>query len=130
MSKSAISVLVYGIYLAISGLMLLFVPNLLIGSLGIEPTSEVWIRLSGILLMAVSVYYFLGSKYEIVVIFKATVFIRFSIIFFFTAFALLSMVSPNIIVLSLIDLFGGIWTYVMLKKEGNFERSRLKQSLT
>ncbi len=122
MSKSAKSVLIYGIYLAINGLMLLLTPNVLTSSLSIEPTNEVWIRLSGILLMAIAVYYILAAKYEIIVIMKATAFIRFSIIFFFTAFALLDLVSPNIIIISVIDFLGGFWTYVMLKKEGQFNR--------
>ncbi|MDR9366748.1 MAG: hypothetical protein RI575_15535 [Balneolaceae bacterium] len=121
MSRSAISVLVYGIFLAFNGIMLLFVPNALLTPLGIEPTFEVWVRLSGILLMAISVYYFLAARYEIIVIMKATAFIRFTIIFFFSAFALLDFVSPNIIIISVIDLLGGIWTYVMLKNEGHFK---------
>jgi len=123
MSKSAISVFIYGIYLAINGLLLLFVPNLLLTSLGIEPTSEVWIRLSGILLMAISVYYIVGAKYEIIVVFKATAFIRFTIIVFFTAFVLLELVSPGIIIISAIDFIGGIWTYAMLKNEGHFKNT-------
>ena len=121
MSKSAISVLIFGIYLAINGLLLLFVPNLLLTSLRIEPASEVWIRLSGILLMAIAVYYFLGAKYEIIVVLKATAFIGFTIIIFFTAFVLLELVSPNIIIISAIDFIGGAWTYAMLKKEGHFK---------
>jgi len=121
MSKSAKSVFVFGIYLAINGLLLLLVPNLLITPLGIEPTNEVWIRLSGILLTAIAIYYILGAKYEIIVILKATAFIRFTIIFFFTAFALLELVSPNIIIISAIDLLGGVWTFLMLKKEGHFK---------
>lgn len=68
MSKSARSVFTYGIYLAINGLLLLLAPNMLITSLGIKPATEVWIRLSGILLMAIAVYYFLAAKYELVVI--------------------------------------------------------------
>ena len=126
MSKSAKSVLIYGIYLAINGLMLLLIPNVLTSSLGIEPTNEVWIRLSGILLMAIAVYYILGAKYEIIVILKATAFIRVSIILFFTAFVLLDLVSPNIIIISLIDFLGGFWTFVMLKKEGHFNRLETK----
>jgi len=130
MSKSAISVLVFGIYLAIIGLMLLIVPNLLIVSFGIEPTSEVWIRLSGILLMAIATYYYLGARYEIIVIFKATAFIRSTIIFFFSAFALLDMVSPSIIIFSVIDLIGGLWTFYLLKKEGHFESTKARLDLT
>ena len=124
MSKSAKSVFIYGIYLAINGLMLLLVPNVLLNSLGIEPTTEVWIRLAGILLMAIAVYYILAAKYELIVIMKATAFIRFSIIFFFTAFVLLELVSSSIIIISVIDFLGGAWTFLMLRKEGHFARSK------
>jgi hypothetical protein len=130
MSKSAKSVFIYGIYLAFNGIMLLLAPNVLITSLGIEPATEVWIRLSGILLMAISVYYFLAAKYELVVIMKATAFIRFTIIFFFTAFVLLDFVSQSIIVISAIDFLGGLWTYIMLKKEGYFKRKELSPQST
>lgn len=121
MSKSAKSVFIYGFFLAFNGFMLLLAPNLLLGSLGIESADEVWIRLSGVLLLAISVYYFLGAKHELIVIMKATAFIRFTIIFFFTAFVLLDFVSPNIIMISVIDLLGGIWTFLMLKKEGHIK---------
>ncbi len=124
MSKSAKSIFIYGIYLAINGLMLLLVPNVLLNSLGIEPTTEVWIRLAGILLMAIAVYYILAAKYELIVIMKATAFIRFSIIFFFTAFVLLKLVSSSIIIISVIDFLGGAWTFIMLRKEGHFARSK------
>lgn len=123
MSKSAKSVLIFGVYLVLVGVMFLLIPNVLITPFGIEPTNEVWIRLSGVLLMAIAVYYILAAKYEIVVIMKATAFIRVTIIFFFTAFALLELVSPNIILFSVIDLLGGVWTYLMLKKEGHFKHS-------
>ena len=113
MSKSAKSVFIYGVFYAFNGLMLLLVPNVLLNSLGIEHTSEVWIRLAGILLSAIAVYYILAAKYELIVIMKATAFIRFSIIFFFTAFVLLQLVSSSIIIISVIDFFGGLWTFLM-----------------
>ncbi|MDP1726244.1 MAG: hypothetical protein Q8M15_05630 [Bacteroidota bacterium] len=123
MSKSARSVFIFGIYLGVIGLILLLVPNMLITPFGIEPTYEVWIRLSGILLMALAVYYTLAAKHEMVVIMKATAFIRLTIIFFFTAFALFKLTSPNIIIFSAIDFLGGAWTLFMLKNEGHFERN-------
>lgn len=129
MSKSAKSVFIYGIFYAINGLMLLFVPNVLLNSLGIDNTNEVWIRLAGILLSGISVYYFISAKNELIVIMKATAFIRFSIIFFFTAFVLLELVSSSIIVISVIDFLGGAWTFLMLKKEGHFKQGKQKTSL-
>jgi len=124
MSKSAKSVLIFGIYLGIIGLILLLIPNMLITPFGIDATKEVWIRLSGILLMAIAVYYYLGAKNELVVILKATAFIRITIILFFSVFAILKLVSPNIIIFSVVDLLGGIWTLLMLKKEGHFNLAR------
>lgn len=120
MSKSARSVLIYGVYLALNGLLLLLAPNVLLTSLGLEPTSEVWIRLAGILLMAVSVYYFIGARQELTAIMKATAFIRLSIVFFFSAFVLLDMVAWRIIIISVVDFLGGAWTFLMLKREGHF----------
>lgn len=123
MSRSAKSVLVFGIYLALIGLVLLLFPNALITPFGIAPTNEVWIRLSGILLMALAVYYYLGAKHEIIVIMKATAFIRLTIILFFTAFAVLKLTSPSIIFFAVIDFLGGAWTLLMLKNEGHFQRN-------
>jgi len=126
MSQSAKSVFIYGIYLAFIGLMLLFVPNVLLNIFGFEPTSEVWIRFEGILLMATAVYYFIGAKYDLILILKTTAFIRFTVIIFFTTFVMLELVSPRIIIIiiiiiiSVIDFLGGAWTYLMLKKEGHF----------
>ena len=120
MSKSAKSVFVFGFYLTVIGLILLLVPNMLLDIISIEPTSEVWIRLAGILLMAISVYYYIGAKNEIVVILKTTAYIRFTIIFFFTAFVLFKLISPVIILFAVVDLIGGLWTFILLKKEGHF----------
>ena len=117
MSRSAISVLVFGIYIAILGFLLLLVPNWVITPFGIAPAREVWIRLSGIMLMALSVYYLVAVKHNLVVIFKITAYIRFTIIFFIVAFAALKLVSPNIIFFGIIDFLGGLWTYLSLKKE-------------
>jgi len=123
MSKSAKSVFIYGIFYAFNGLMLLLAPNILLDSLGIENTNEVWIRLAGILLSAISVYYILAAKHELIIIMKATAFIRITIIFFFSAFVLLKLVSASIIIISVIDFLGGVWTFLMLKKEGHFARN-------
>ncbi len=124
MSQSAKSVFIYGIYLALVGLMLIFVPNVLLNLFGIKPTNEAWIRLEGVLLMVMAVYYFIGAKFELIVILKATAFIRFTVIIFFTAFVMLELLSPSIIIISVFDFLGGTWTYLMLKKEGHFSRNK------
>ena len=118
MSQSSLSVFVFGIYIAIVGFVLLTVPNLLLTTFGMSPTTEVWIRLSGILLMALSVYYVVAAKQKIIIVIKITAYIRASIIFFFIAFVMLNMVSRNLILFGIIDFLGAAWTYTALKKEG------------
>jgi len=107
MSRSAKSVLIFGIYLVFLGLILLLKPNLLLNLFGIASTSEVWVRVTGLLLLALSVYYIVSSFNNLFIIFKVTAYIRCTILFFFSAFWLAGFVSPTIILFSLFDFLGG-----------------------
>lgn len=120
MSPSAKSVFYFGVYLVVLGIALIVQPNLLLGLFNIVPTYEVWIRVVGMLLLALSVYYIVFSRNDVALFCKITVIIRSTIILFFTAFTLLGWVQPAIILFSVIDLLGAIWTGVLLKKEGKW----------
>jgi hypothetical protein len=100
------------------GATLLLIPNIFLGVCGIAPTSEVWIRLAGILLMALSVYYVVAAKHQLAVIFKVTSCIRATIIFFFGAFVYLQIMEPVMLLFGAIDFAGAAWTYLSMKKEG------------
>jgi hypothetical protein len=118
MSNSAKSVLVFGIYLALVGLTLLMIPNVFLSVIGVDNTNEVWIRLAGILLMALSVYYIVAVKFNLFIIFKVTAWIRCTIVFFFSAFVYMQMMQPIMLLFAAIDFAGGAWTYFTMKKEG------------
>lgn len=117
MVSSAKSVIVFGVYLAIVGLTLLLIPNVFLTIIGVENTNEVWIRLSGILLMALSVYYIVAAQTYLPVIFKITVYIRSTIIFFFSAFVYMDLMEPIMLLFAAIDFAGGVWTWLAMKKE-------------
>jgi hypothetical protein len=51
MSKSALSVFVFGLYLLVVGIVMLVVPNFLLGLFSIPSTTEVWIRVAGMLVL-------------------------------------------------------------------------------
>ncbi|MCP1381136.1 hypothetical protein [Runella salmonicolor] len=120
MTHSAKSVLVFGIYLTLVGATLLIIPNLFLTVIDVANTSEVWIRLSGVLLMALSVYYIVAAKHNLPVIFKVTVYIRCSIIFFFSGFVYLQMMESVMLTFAAFDFLGGVWTYLAMKKEGSW----------
>lgn len=50
MTRSAISILVFAIYLSIIGLILIVGPNLLLSSIRLPLTTDPWIRLMGMVL--------------------------------------------------------------------------------
>ena len=118
MSQSAKSVFYFGLYLVGLGVSLILFPNVLLNIFGVPSTSEVWIRVVGMLLLALSVYYIVSSRLELTPIFKVTMYIRSTIIIFFTAFWLVGWVTPNIILFAVVDFMGAVWTYLALKKEG------------
>ncbi|MBK9688530.1 MAG: hypothetical protein IPO65_12555 [Saprospiraceae bacterium] len=117
---SATSVLIFGVYLSVVGLSVLLVPNLFLSIIGVENTDEVWIRLLGLLLTGLSVFYYVAVKHLLFVIFKVTVIIRCSILFFFAGFVYLRMMEPVILLIAGIDFVGGAWTYLAMKKEGHW----------
>lgn len=118
MSRTAFSVLVFGIYLALLGLCLMAFPNPLLVLFGLPPTQEVRVRMVGLLLAALSVYYIVASRLELLPILKITMYIRSSIIVFFSLFVALGWVSSAILPFAVIDLAGAVWTFVAMRGEG------------
>ena len=73
MSKSAISVFVFGLYLLVVGSVLILVPNLLLSLFAIPETSEVWIRVVGVVAAVLGYYYVQAARNELTAFFRATV---------------------------------------------------------
>lgn len=117
MSNAAKSVFVFGIYELILGITLLTTPNPLLVLFGFPATNEVWIRVVGSLLCFFAFYDFQGARHELTDYFRWTVYARSSVILFFTAFVLLGLASPVLILFGVIDLLGALWTAIALRSE-------------
>jgi hypothetical protein len=115
MSKSARSVFVFGLYLVVLGLFLLVVPNFLLGIFSLPTTTEVWIRVVGMLILILSFYYTQAVRKEMTDFFRWTVYVRSTTILFFTAFVLLGFARPVLILFGVVDLLGAIWTALALR---------------
>jgi hypothetical protein len=118
MTPSAKSVYYFGMYLVLLALILIVQPNLMLGMFGLPLTDEVWIRVVGMLVFALSIYYMVVGKTGHTLFLLVTVYVRSSIILFFIAFTLAGWVQPVIILFGAVDLLGAVWTYTALKKEG------------
>ena len=117
MSQAAKSLFVFGIYLCGLGLILLLVPNLLLGVFGVPPTNEVWIRIVGMLVLCLSLYYVQAARNELTTFIRWTVWTRAAVIFFFAAFVLSVSAPKALLLFGLIDLLAAMWTGLALKRD-------------
>ncbi len=119
MSKAAVSVLVFGIYLVVLGLTLLLIPNLFLGLLGLPGTTEPWIRIVGVLLLILAYYCVQSARLEITDYFRLSVHGRLSVIIFFTGLVLFGLADPLLIAFGVLDLLGALWTAWALRTDDN-----------
>lgn len=117
MSKPALTLKVFGVYLFILGIGLILLPNLILSVFGVPPTSEVWIRVVGVLVFNIGIYYWYAAKHEARIIFLASVYARTFVLAAFIAFVVTGLVSPVLILFGTVDFAGAIWTFVALKTE-------------
>jgi hypothetical protein len=117
MSKSAFSAKVFAIYLFIIGTTLVVAPNALLALFRLPPTTEVWIHVVGVVAFMLGVYAWVAARHEDRHFLEASVYTRGVVFVAFTAFALLGMASPVIILFGLADLAGGVWTYLALRAD-------------
>ena len=117
MSKSAFTLKAFGIYLLVLGVTLIVTPNILLSVFHIPETSEVWIRVVGVLVLNIGVYYLYAAKCEAKAFFRASVYTRIFVLLSFAAFAVLGFTKPILVLFGAIDFFGGIWTGIALRQE-------------
>ncbi len=117
MTSSAKSIYYFGFYLAILAVTLLAFPNTLLGMFQIEPTNEVWIRVVGVVVLDIGILYVFMAAANNVLFMTLTVYLRASVLLWFTLFAVLGMAPMQLILFGLADAAGAAWTYLALRKE-------------
>lgn len=117
MSPAAKSIYYFGFYLYLLGIALIAVPNLILSTVQIPDTNEVWIRVVGVLACCLGYYYHRSGSSNDVAFCRLTVPTRVFVFLSFLMFALAGYVSPVIIAFGAIDVAGAIWTWVSLKKQ-------------
>ena len=115
MSRSALSAKVFAVYLFVIGPLLAVAPNLLLSLFGFAPATEVWVRVVGVIVFNLGVYVWISAANRAFL--QASVFTRGLTFLALTAFGLLGLSSPMIILFGAIDLCGGLWTHFALKAE-------------
>jgi hypothetical protein len=118
MSPAARSVNIFGIYLLLVGSVLLAAPNLLLSVLHLPLTTEVWLRLVGMLAAFLGIYYRVAAAAEVTPFFLTTVLLRASVPVFFLVFVLAGWVEWPLLLFGAIDAAGAAWTWKALHRPG------------
>jgi hypothetical protein len=118
MSPAARSVNVFGIYLLVLGVVLLAAPNLLLGLFHLPPTTEVWLRVVGMLVAFLGIYYRVAAAADLRLFFLTTVMLRASVPVFFLAFVLAGWAPWPLLVFAGVDAAGAAWTWRALHSTG------------
>lgn len=115
MTLAARLILCFGVYILLTGLVLLIAPNVLLSIFGLGSTTEVWIRVLGSVVTALGVYYVVMGRAESIQFFKATVWGRGWIFLSFLGLVAVGMAKPPLLLFGVVDLLGAFWTWRALK---------------
>lgn len=117
MTPAARSVFLFGIYLYLVGVTLLFAPNLFLHTLQLPETKEVWLRIVGILVICLGFYYHQSGAQNNTGFIRLTIPVRTFVFVSFLVLVLLHYAAPVLAGIGAVDLLGAGWTYLALKKQ-------------
>ena len=116
MTKAARSVLLFGYYLVVTGVVLYTVPNILLNLLRLPPTTEPWIRVIGIPVGAMGVLHVAAARANIVAFFRVSIWTRIIPVIGFSLLALLRLAPPSLVLFGLVDGATALWTRAALRE--------------
>lgn len=116
MSRVALSVLVFGIYMLIQGSLLLLAPNFLLDLFGLPPAQDVWPRVAGLALLALAFYYIQSARADHRDFFVWTVMFRSFQFAVFVGLVVTGLGQPILILTSGVEFAAGLWTWFELRR--------------
>ncbi len=112
-----LSLTVQGIYVLITGLQLIFIPSTLLGMFGFDPPAEIWIKVLGVLVLALAILYYSintsGNK-EVVM---STVWFRIFVAAGFLLLVVSGQTKSSLLLFAGVDVATAVWTWIELKKK-------------
>ena len=111
MTSTAKTVFYFGLYVIALGVILIVIPNVLLGAFGFEESKEPWLRVFGVVVVALGYYYVMAAKGNAHAFFNATVYGRIWVFLGFAGLAAVGIAKPSLILFGVADLLGAIWTF-------------------
>ena len=111
MHPASLSIKVFGIYAAITGIGLLLAPNVVLAPLGVPVATEVWIRVVGALAVVLGYYYWACGVADLVTFFKATIKGRVLYAGLSVLLIVVFQAPIQLMLFAAIDIAGALWTW-------------------
>jgi len=115
-SGAARSVVVFGVYCVTVGLVLIAAPNLLLAAVGRPPTDEPYIRVLGVVVLVLGLYYLAAARAEATGFFRWTTWGRPVVLALFVMLVLRGLAPPVLILFGVIEAAGALWTAWALRR--------------
>jgi len=113
-SGAARSLYVWSIYVAIVGVGFLLMPNVVLSMFQIDETEEVWIRVLGLIVVALPILYVAVARSGSTSLYLASVWFRWLIA---AGLIVLGLVEGpwQLMLFASIDFLGGLWTFLSVR---------------
>lgn len=117
MSRTALTIKASCCYIIALGLALVVAPNLVLAALRMPASSDVWIRVLGVVVINIGVFFWVAARTEAVALFHASVIVRPLALLWFGAFVLLGFAGPMLLLFGVIEVAGALWTWSALHSD-------------
>jgi hypothetical protein len=115
MNRAAVSVFAWGIYLLGAGLGFFIMPNAILPLFRFSTTTEGWIRIVGLLVAIVGVYYIYCAQNNDMHFIRITMYGRVVFALGSLVLVLMHFIEAPILLIGALDTLGAIWTWLSLR---------------
>jgi uncharacterized membrane protein len=118
MSRAGRSFFYFGFWVLACGLALFTAPGFLLGLAGIAMSNDIIARIFGMVLVFMAIYYFVAGRHsEFRPLFRVSVYTRGSALPLLAVLVLILKVNPLIILFTVADAVGALWTALALRRD-------------
>ena len=114
MDGASLSVFVWGIYCAILGAGMLFIPGILLTLFGHDKPKDYWIRVFGLVVLVLGYYYIDTAIHDITRFFWISVYGRYAVVVGELVLVAIKQVKKAMVPSALIEAGGATWTLLVL----------------
>jgi hypothetical protein len=116
MDAAAKSLVVFGVYLLLNAVGLVFTPNIVLGLFALPATDEPWVRVLGLVAGVIGYYYIFAARQGLRAFYPATVHGRAVAALVFFGLVVAKVGPWQLLIFGAVDLLAAMWTHFVLRQ--------------